>query len=139
MNTTLAIIIATKNRAEAIKKYALSSLEKSDFRDFICVVWDASDGLDTRNICEQNNWSFDLQYFKAPRIGSSSQRNDAMESVFSTNLGRYCLFFDDDSELSVDALQGVVESFKGKEVWGVNIPHVSEIGKKKCILLLNAI
>ena len=125
MQLLLAVVIATKNRAEAIKEYALPSLGCSTFQDFICVVWDASDNIETKNIAESNCWPFKALYFKAPRAGLTSQRNDATEYVLKTYPSvRYLLFIDDDSELSSDALQGVTRSFEDNNVWGVNIPHV---------------
>jgi GT2 family glycosyltransferase len=125
----IAVIIATRNRAEAIGKYALSGLERSAFRDFVCVVWDASDGTATREVCESGRWPFAVSYRKAPRAGSSSQRNDAVQHVLTAYPGvRIAVFIDDDCELSEDALDGVAETFRsgeaqsGKAVSIVNIP-----------------
>lgn len=119
------VIIATKNRAEALKKYALPSLEHSVFQDAVCLLWDASEDDSTQSVVEQGRWDFSLKYMKAPRAGLTSQRNDATEYVLKTYPSvRYLLFIDDDSELSSDALQGVTRSFEDNNVWGVNIPHV---------------
>jgi glycosyltransferase involved in cell wall biosynthesis len=124
-----AVIIATRNRAEALGKYALSGLGRSAFRDFVCVVWDASDGTATREVCESGRWPFAVSYRKAPRAGSSSQRNDAVKYVLAAYPGvRIAVFIDDDCELSEDALEGVAETFRsggarsGKAVSIVNIP-----------------
>ena len=120
----LAVIIATKNRSEAIERYALASLERSTFRDFACVVWDASDDERTRKVVEDGAWTFPLRYFKAPRSGLTSQRNDAVDYVLEhIPSARYVLFIDDDSELSEDALEGILQTFGDEEVWGVNVPH----------------
>jgi glycosyltransferase involved in cell wall biosynthesis len=118
----LAVVIATKNRGDAMRKYALPSLQRSSFRDFVCVVWDASDDASTREVIEARSWNFQLAYFKAPRAGSSSQRNDAVKYV----LGNYpsvrgIVFMDDDSELSEDALDGVAASFRKRGALIVNI------------------
>ena len=48
MNVSLAVIIATKDRSGEIKRHALTSLERSTCRDFLCVVWDASQDEETR-------------------------------------------------------------------------------------------
>lgn len=120
----LAVIVATKNRSEAIGKYALASLEHSAFRDFVCVVWDASDDERTRKVVEDGAWTFPLRYFKAPRSGLTSQRNDAVDYVLEhIPSARYVLFIDDDSKLSQDALEGILQTFGDEEVWGVNVPH----------------
>ena len=59
LTVPLAVIIATKNRSEAIERYALASLERSEFRDFVCVVWDANDDERTRKVVE-GAWTFPL-------------------------------------------------------------------------------
>jgi glycosyltransferase involved in cell wall biosynthesis len=116
------VVIPTKNRSEALGKYALPSLERSEFRDFVCVVWDASDDDLTRAVVE-NGWGFEVIYFRASRPGSASQRNDAVKYVLGSDRGvKYFLFMDDDSELSEDALAGVVESFEKRDALIVNIP-----------------
>ncbi|MCL2009483.1 MAG: glycosyltransferase [Synergistaceae bacterium] len=120
---SIAVIIATKNRAEAVRTISLPSLERLAFRDFICVIWDSSEDDDTLRVAESGNWSFKISYTKAPRVGSSSQRNDAVLHVHAVWPSvRYIVFIDDDSELSSDALEGVWASFQDSEVWGVNIP-----------------
>ena len=62
MNPTLAVVIATKNSSEALRKYALPSLQRSSFRDFVCVVWDASDDTFTQEVAE-GPWNFHIAYF----------------------------------------------------------------------------
>jgi hypothetical protein len=125
----IAVIIATRNRAEALEKYALSGLGRSAFRDFVCVVWDASDGTAAREVCESGRWPFAVFYRKAPRAGLPSQRNDAARHVLTAYPDvRIAVFIDDDCELSEDALDGVAETFRsggarsGKAVSIVNIP-----------------
>jgi glycosyltransferase involved in cell wall biosynthesis len=121
VNPTLAIVIATKNRSEAIRKYALSSLERSSFQNFVCVVWDASDDTSTQEVVKAP-WTFPIAYFKAPRVGSSSQRNDAVRHVLGNYpSARAIVFMDDDSELSEDALAGVVASFQKSDALIVSI------------------
>lgn len=120
----LSVIIATKNRAEAIERYALASLQKTPFRDFVCVVWDASDDGSTETVVKGGAYTFPLEYFRAPRLGSASQRNDAIDYVLKNKPSvRYVLFIDDDSELLEEAIEGVMDTFEDESVWGVNIPH----------------
>ena len=38
----ISVIIATKNRADALEKISLPSLAKQDFKDFEVIIWDAS-------------------------------------------------------------------------------------------------
>ena len=119
----LAVIIATKNRSEALRKYALPSLGRSSFENFVCIVWDASDDEKSRKVVEMEERPFPMIYRKAPRAGSSSQRNDAVEYVLKTYEDvRYVVFIDDDCELSEDALEGAVATFREKGAAIVNIP-----------------
>jgi glycosyltransferase involved in cell wall biosynthesis len=123
MESIIVVVIPTKDRSEAIGRYALASLERSSFRDFVCIVWDASDDDLTRGVVEDSQWSFEARYFKAPRRGLPSQRNDAIKYVLSDLLSvRYIVFMDDDSELSEDALAGVAETFRESGALIVNIP-----------------
>ena len=129
MNPTTAVIIATKDRAEALEKYSLPSLSRSDYADFAVVVWDA--GLDgsARKVAEKKRPYF-LEYVKAPRVGLASQRNDAVAHVMDKWRDvKYIVFIDDDSELSHDALSGVVEGFLRNDAWGINIPIQVPDGK----------
>ena len=136
LTVPLAVIIATKNRSEAIERYALASLERSAFRDFACVVWDASDDDRTRKAAEDGAWTFPIRYFKAPRPGSSSQRNDAVDHVLEHIPSvRYVLFIDDDCELSHDALRGILITFEKTEASVVNLPMLPHSGQRTCGLL----
>ena len=122
MNPTTVVIIATKDRAEALEKYSLPSLSRSDYDDFAVIVWDASFDDSSRKVAEKK-WPYLIEYVNAPRIGLSSQRNDAVAHVLDKWRGvKYIVFIDDDSELSSDALSGVVEGFLRDDVWGVNVP-----------------
>ena len=122
MEPVIAVIIPTKNRSEAIGRYALPSLARSSFREFVCVVWDASEDDSTRDVVEDFRWGFQVRHFKAARKGSASQRNDAVKYVLDSCPGiMYIVFMDDDSELSDDALAGVEESFRESDASIVNI------------------
>ena len=119
----IAVIIATKNRADALSKYALRSLARSLYRKFVCVVWDASDDESSRKVIDGEFWPFSVIYCPAPRAGSSSQRNDAVDYVLASHPEvKYIVFIDDDCELSEDALQGVFATFQEKDARIVNIP-----------------
>lgn len=127
----LAVIIATKNRSADIERHALASLERSLFRDFICVVWDASDDDKTERVIYTQAWNFQLCYVKAPRVGSSSQRNDAVDHVLKAYPSvQYVLFMDDDCEISPDALEGILATFALPEASFVNLPmHPTNAGE----------
>ena len=136
LTVPLAVIIATKNRSEAIERYALASLERSEFRDFVCVVWDASDDDRTRKAAEDGAWTFPIRYLKAPRPGLTSQRNDAVDHVLEHIPSvRYVLFIDDDCELSHDALRGILITFEKTEASVVNLPMLPNSGQRTCGLL----
>lgn len=136
LTVPLAVIIATKNRSEAIERYALASLERSEFRDFVCVVWDASDDDRTRRAAEDGAWTFPIRYFEAPRPGLTSQRNDAVDHVLEHIPSvRYVLFIDDDCELSQDALRGILITFEKTDASVVNLPMRPHSGQRTCGLL----
>lgn len=131
MNSTLAIIIATRNRVQALEQYSLSSLARSDFQDFICLIWDASEDDSTCVLAHDERWKFPLEYHKAQRPGSASQRNDAVGHVLDHYPSvRYILFIDDDCELYPGALEGVLQSFEDPSVWGVGIPILSHLKER---------
>lgn len=135
MQPLIAVIIATKNRSEAIEKYALPSIERSSFRDFACIVWDASDDDATKDVIAQERWSF-VDYHKAPRSGLTSQRNDAAEYALQAYPAlRYVIFIDDDCELSSDALEAVCKTFKDTNSPIVNLPMypLEGEGNRSCI------
>ncbi len=127
----LAVIIATKNRRADMDRHALASRERSLFRDFICVVWDASDDNKTERVIYTKAWNFQLCYVKAPRVGSSSQRNDAVDHMLQSYPSiRYVLFMDDDCEISPDALEGILDTFALPEASFVNLPmHPTKAGE----------
>ena len=131
MQPLIAVIIATKDRCKDIEIHAFASLERSAFRDFVCVVWDASDDDKTERVVQGKVWNFQLKYFKAPRVGSSSQRNDAVEYVLQTYPSiRYVLFMDDDCEISPDALDGILATFALPQASFVNLPmHPTNAGE----------
>ena len=136
LTVPLAVIIATKNRSEAIERYALASLERSEFRDFVCVVWDASDDDRTRRAAEDGAWTFPIRYFEAPRPGLTSQRNDAVDHVLEHIPSvRYVLFIDDDCELSQDALRGILITFEKTDASVVNLLMRPHSGQRTCGLL----
>ena len=131
MSASIAVIIATKDRSQEIERHALASLERSEHRGFVCVVWDASRDDATQRIVEGGSWSFPLAYLKAPRIGSSSQRNDAVEHVLEHHpTVSYVLFIDDDCELSPDALGGILATFQATSASLVGLPMYPRPGER---------
>ena len=134
MSPRIAVVIATKNRYEDIQRHAFASLERSAFRDFVCVVWDASDDDRTRDSVQRKSLNFQCMYFKAPRRGSSSQRNDAVEYVLQTYTSvQYILFMDDDCEISPDTLDGILETFKMSDVSLVVLPIYPSSGEREAV------
>ena len=127
----IAVIIATKDRSKDIELHAFASLERSAFRDFVCVVWDASDDDQTEKVVLGKEWNFQLHYVKAPRLGLPSQRNDAARYLLQTYPSvHYVLFMDDDCEISPDALDGILATFALPEVSFVNLPmHPTNSGE----------
>ncbi|MEA4951923.1 MAG: glycosyltransferase [Aminivibrio sp.] len=109
----ISVIIATKNRDEALRNISLPSLLRQDTSDFEVILWDASDSEKSRRVAEQYVPLFEekrvpLRYFRAPRVGSASQRNDAVKSA----RGGIVFFIDDDCEVSSDGLSALEKCFE---------------------------
>ncbi|GHV32014.1 hypothetical protein FACS1894167_14840 [Synergistales bacterium] len=108
----ISVIIATLNRAEALRSVSLPSLLRQDRADFETIVWDASEGGESKRVCDELSPLFEkkgapLRYFKAPRAGSSSQRNDAVREA----AGGIVYFIDDDTEISIDTISALRSCF----------------------------
>ena len=116
----ISVIIATRNRADALEQISLPSLAKQDFKDFEVIIWDASDDDKSKIVVEnfiQSHPGIIVRYFKAPRVGLASQRNDAVKVA----RGDIIFYIDDDSEVSSDGLSALNETFKDKDVCGVGL------------------
>ncbi|MGB9553215.1 MAG: glycosyltransferase family 2 protein [bacterium] len=117
----ISVIIATRNRAEALEQISLPALLKQTFKDFEVIVWDASDNDDSAEIVKHFP-ELKIRYFKAPRVGSCSQRNDAVK----VSRGEIIYFIDDDSEISPDALEAIYEAMSTGELAGCSPPVIQE-------------
>ena len=116
----ISVIISTKNRAKALENISLRSLAKQTYRNFEVIVWDASDDdLSKKAVMgfKRKNQSIDIKFFKAPRKGAVSQRNDAV----NTALGGKVFFVDDDCEVSPNGLDSVLKEFDDPQVFGVGL------------------
>ena len=105
----VSVIIATRNRSEALETISLPSLAKQSFKDFEVIIWDASDDDKSKVVVKnfiKSHPDMVVRYFKAPRTGLPSQRNDAVKVA----KGEIIYFIDDDSELSVDAIEIVFKT-----------------------------
>ena len=122
----ISVIIATRNRADALEKISLPSLAKQDFKDFEVIIWDASDDDKPKIVVEnfiQSHPDMIVRYFKAPRVGSASQRNDAVKVAREDII----FFIDDDSEVSPNGLRGVFETLQNGKYQGCELP-IRKIG-----------
>ncbi|PIE55042.1 MAG: hypothetical protein CSA35_02845 [Dethiosulfovibrio peptidovorans] len=109
----ISVVIVTKNRHEALREISLPSLLAQDYTNFEVIIWDASDddlsALVVYSFVKKfNARSIPLSFFKAPRVGSASQRNDGLKKA----KGDLIFFIDDDSEVSTDGLSAVAECFE---------------------------
>jgi len=120
----ISVAIATLDRAFALREISLPSLLRQEYADFEVIVWDASENDESEKVCEVMRGAFEvkgaaLRYFKAPRRGTASQRNDAV----ATAEGDIIFFFDDDCEMSVDSLSALSACFASLPlVPGAGIP-----------------
>ena len=113
----ISVIIATRNRAEALEKISLPALAKQTFKDFEVIVWDASDNADSSEVVKRFP-ELNIRYFKAPRVGSCSQRNDAVKVAG----GDIIYFIDDDSEPSPEALKAIFEAMQDETISACSPP-----------------
>lgn len=117
----VSVVIATRNRSEALKTISLPSLAKQNFKDFEIIIWDASDDDKSKVVVEnfiQSHPDMEIRYFKAPRIGLPSQRNDAVKVA----KGEIIYFIDDDCELSVDVIEVVFKTLHNTIYSGCEVP-----------------
>ena len=126
----ISVIIATINRAEALKTISLPSLAKQSFKNFEVIIWDASDSSSSKNTAKQFLLSYPemtIRYFKAQRIGLASQRNDAIKVA----KGKIIFFIDDDSEISNDGLYSLEKLFGNKKILGGGLKLESRTTKER--------
>lgn len=108
----LSVVIVTKNRHDELRSISLPSLLVQTSKNFEVIVWDASENRLSREVTEDLTEKFcsfgvALKYFKAPRMGITSQRNDAVKGT----QGEVLFFIDDDSEVSPNGIELLVSHF----------------------------
>ena len=108
----ITVIIATKNRAKAVAEISFPSLLTQTFRNFEVIIWDASTDSAAESVCSGYLHCFEkigvpFRYYQAPRSGLAAQRNDAVKRA----KGEIIAFFDDDSELSNNAIEVIHQNF----------------------------
>jgi len=130
----ISVIIATKNRDAALRDISLPSLLAQDTIDFEVIVWDASDNDRSEKVAGDFASRFGekeiiFRYFRAPRAGLPSQRNDAVSEAS----GEYIFFIDDDSEVSSGGISSVKNCFeKNADCKGVGLAlEEKDTGKEK--------
>ena len=116
----ISVIIATRNRADALETISLPSLVKQDFKDFEVIIWDASNDDKSKIVVEkyiQSHPDMVIRYFKAPRVGSASQRNDAVKVA----KGEIVFFIDDDCEVLSNSLGVVYNTLNNSQYCGCQL------------------
>jgi len=101
--STVEVVICTRNRPQTVTKIALGCLRLQSVRPTRVLVWDASDPAECELVESMTRQMHDLnvEYVRAPRKGSASQRNDAIACLTSDIV----LFIDDDIALPRDGLE----------------------------------
>lgn len=108
----ISVIIATKNRNEALKSISLPSLLRQESEDFEVILWDASDTDASEKVAQEffplfREKGIPFSFTYAPRAGSASQRNDAAACA----KGDVLFFIDDDCEVSADGIASLRKGF----------------------------
>ena len=129
----ISVILATKNRAQALKMHSLPTLLRQSSQDFEVIVWDASDTDASEKTCAAYKTAFEnkeilLHYCKAKRPGSASQRNDAVKAT----KGEIIFFMDDDCEISCDGVE-ILQKYFDSFSWlvGAGLPMLNKVPAKK--------
>jgi glycosyltransferase involved in cell wall biosynthesis len=101
--TSVSVVIVTRNRPGALAAISLPSLARQVCQPAQILVWDASDDQATLEVVSdmQPLDGAPLEYVRAPRQGTPSQRNDAVPYC----TGDVVLFLDDDAELWPEAVR----------------------------------
>jgi len=121
MRLSCSIIIATRNRALVLETISLPSIIKQTYSNFEVIIWDASDNEDTFSVYKKFALQYpflDIKYYKAPRRGLASQRNDAVKVA----KGDILLFIDDDISIEENFLEELIRVYnndRNKEIGGV--------------------
>ena len=121
----MAVIIPTINRSQSLFNYTLKSLDKQNFKNFMCVIWDSSSNDKTREIVNKNKFSFKIDYKQSYKLGTSTCRNDAIKYVldFYKDIEHF-VFLDDDCVLDYNVLYEINKVFKSMfNVYHINIPN----------------
>jgi glycosyltransferase involved in cell wall biosynthesis len=108
---SLTVIIVTRNRPDDLAAISLPSLAVQTCRSFDVLVWDASADDATRLAVADFaglHPSLTLRYARAPRAGTSAQRNDALDSCTSDLV----FYIDDDTELYPTAIAELLRVFE---------------------------
>jgi GT2 family glycosyltransferase len=105
----VSVVIVTRNRAVQLTTVSLPSLARQTHAPVQVLVWDASDDDAARDATMEMRDSIpSLGYSRAPRTGTSAQRNDAIPHCTADII----LFLDDDAELYPDALAQLTAVFE---------------------------
>lgn len=95
-----AIIVPTLNRSNTIINL-LKTLNNQTFLDFILFINDSSNNNDTKEIINNFNSKYKIEYIKSNRIGACYQRNETVKYVINKyNNIEYFIFLDDDIEVN---------------------------------------
>ena len=90
----ISAIIATVGRPEMLRR-CLDSLARQTVRVSEVVVVHCGDDAETRSVCEDRCWCFEVRYFHYPERNCAQQRNFAIAQAKFDNL----LLVDDDIEV----------------------------------------
>lgn len=108
-------VIPTANRSMVLKK-TMESLSGQDFQPAEIIIVDASDNVETEQICKTGfeNLNAVIRYRKAERKGAATQRNEGVESACYACI----LFLDDDIELEDNCIKHLWNCLQSDESIG---------------------
>ncbi|WP_444994548.1 glycosyltransferase [Aliikangiella sp. IMCC44359] len=123
MKYAISIVIPTRNRAESLKRCLLSIEKQSASKScFEVIVIDNGSTDSTKGVAESFSTSLNLVYCYAPTPGLHTGRHKGLELAQAEII----TYIDDDIIAFPNWLEGIIESFKNKNVvmvGGNNIPH----------------
>ncbi len=125
----ISVIIATRNRADALRNISLPSLLNQTSNNFEVLIWDASDDDATEKVVKTYAQFFEtkgvcIRYRHAGRRGSCSQRNDAVKEA----KGDIVFFIDDDCLVGSAGLLALTDYFNSFPwLQGAGLPLVDKV------------
>lgn len=124
----VAICIPCYNSREKLKRL-LDSIVIQNFKNFVVIITDDSDGDLIRDIVEGYS-GINIQYYKnCMRLGVARNTNQALRIAWKVNADYIKIMYHDDFFTSCDSLEKMVDVLENNKDAGIAFSNTYEIGK----------